>query len=402
MQGREEYIAWVREGHGGHAHRPPMCGVHTDGAQGGCCGGGYWELRNKLGRRRRWLETLVRQKMASSSVGGGAYAPVTGRSWRGDFPPPGASWAEHKRSRDTALGIAPTRDRHLRGAWGNVILLGATPRRARRCCPSSMAIGPGKGRITGGLPTAWRPSWKNGGPYVCLAVQRIPWPRLKRGASARATGPGFSEAANLPITSGQRAGPSHDAARGSSVEISPRAMGHGLPDRLRGLCAAASRPPACGISDGHARFTAVSQALKPSRQNTKLRRLVALAHSPGRRVGFRKAKKKRTAQHATMYAFKESGPAGTDANVAFLGFPSEMGDNDSVRFFRIAKKQECRGLSRKSWPSGATSRPWLELRPEPDRSVARELSSGTRRTGQPRAGAGRRIRRRGQGWGIIV
>ena len=156
-------------------------------------------------------------------------------------------------------------------------------------------------------------------------------------------------------------------AAGSTVDdIIYHAIGHGYQviyvDYVQLL-----RVPGVRDSDGYARVTAASQALKTFAQNTKTA-VVALAQlSRPQKDGGKPAP-------PTMHSFKESGQLEQDADVAFLIYPSDGNDNNSDRVFKIGKNKEGpRAAVRLSFRGDTQT--MVELEEQPDTSVAAELSA---------------------------
>ena len=130
-------------------------------------------------------------------------------------------------------------------------------------------------------------------------------------------------------------------------------------------------------SDGYARVTAASQALKVFSQNTNTA-VIALAQLTRPSEKSSNGRNDEDPSMPTMTSFKESGQLEQDADVAFLVFPSSRKDNDSQRIFRIVKNKEGARPDPVRLMFYGDVQTMVELEPEPDHSVAAELAAGGR------------------------
>ena len=365
MQGGERYIAWVREAMevtttaANVAEYIPMVRKAAVRRR-------VLELSEKLGEADDdGLETLVRQ-MASSLAAAERMPRMTGQELARDFL---ARMGSKEKPRYLPWGI-PTADRNTYAELGDVILLGGYASSGKTLLSLLMAMAQAKaGYRVGYYSLETKP--EKLADRMLASLSKVSLGRIKTRSFSEGDWARFSEAANCVATVCP-----FDMMRaaGSSVDdITADAMGHGYQivyvDYVQLLQA-----PGVRDSDGYARVTAVSQALKTFAQNTNTA-VVALAQLTRPKAEDSQSEKKRDKPNMpTMYAFKESGQLEQDADVAFLVFPSEMGDNDSARFFRIAKNKEGRRPEPVKLAFRGDIQTMVELEPEPDRSVAREMS----------------------------
>lgn len=166
------------------------------------------------------------------------------------------------------------------------------------------------------------------------------------------------------------------ASESTVDDITADAIGHGYQiiyvDYVQQLCALGVRE-----TDGYPRVTAVSQRLKRFGQstNTAVVALAQLTRPPGVEQTDKRKGQQVSPSMPTMHAFKESGQLEQDADVAFLVFPSNPKNNNSTRFFRIAKNKEGARPEPVELAFYGDTQTMVEMEPAPDRSVAAEMSA---------------------------
>ncbi len=258
----------------------------------------------------------------------------------------------------------PTADRAVYAELGDMVLLGGYASSGKTLLSILMAMAQAKaGYKVGYYSLETRPEKMADRMFSTLA--RVPLGRIKtRGFSGEEWGR-FAEAANCVATVCP-----FDVIRaaGSTVDdITADAVGHGYQvayvDYVQLLQA-----PGVRASDRYAVVTAVSQGLKTFAQSTGTA-VVALAQLS------RPDKEGKGGKYVppSMHSFRESGQLEQDADAAFLLYPSDPDDNASNRIFKVGKNKEG-PRPRVELAFRGDIQTMVEVEPEEDHSVARELS----------------------------
>lgn len=162
-------------------------------------------------------------------------------------------------------------------------------------------------------------------------------------------------------------------AAGSTVDdITADAIGQGYQVIYVDYVQLLRAPGGREMSD-YSRVSAVSQSLKGFSQSTNTA-VVALAQLTRPPSGESKKQGDERPSMPTMHSFKESGQLEQDADVAFLVFPFDKEDNESKRVFKIAKNKEGRRPPPVYLVFHGDTQTMVELEPEPDYSVAQQMS----------------------------
>lgn len=266
----------------------------------------------------------------------------------------------------------PVADRNVYAELGDMILLGGYASSGKTLLSITMAQAQAKAGYRVGYYSLETSPQKMTDRQLS-GLSKVPLGRIKTRQFSEAEWNRFAQAGNCAATVCP-----FDViqAAGSSVDdITADAMGRGYQiiyvDYVQLL-----RAPGVRDTDGYARVTAVSLALKTfaQRTGTAVVALAQLTRPAGMDKGGQDAKQSKPAM-PTMYSFKESGQLEQDADVAFLVFPSEMADNDSARLFRIAKNKEGRRPQPVKLAFDGGTQTMTELEEDEDRSVAAELSA---------------------------
>ena len=229
----------------------------------------------------------------------------------------------------------PTADRSTYAELGDMVLLGGYPSSGKTLLSLTMAMAQAKaGYRVGYYSLETRP--EKLADRIFASLSKVPLDRIKQRAFGDYDWEKFAKTSNLfasvcPFDVVQ--------AAGSTVEdLTADAIGRGYQiiyvDYVQLLRASGVRD-----SDGYARVTAVSQALKTFAQSTSTA-VVALAQLS--RPGSKDGRDQGPPLKPTMNSFKESGQLEQDADAAFLVYPSNRDQNDSARLFCIAKNKEGR------------------------------------------------------------
>lgn len=269
----------------------------------------------------------------------------------------------------------PVADRNVYAELGDMILLGGYASSGKTLLSITMAQAQAKAGYRVGYYSLETSPQKMTDRQLS-GLSKVPLGRIKTRQFSEEEWDRFAQAGNCAATVCP-----FDViqAAGSSVDdITADAMGRGYQivyvDYVQLL-----RAPGVRDTDGYARVTAVSLALKTfaQRTGTAVVALAQLTRPPAtdKADKYDQDSKKSKPAMPTMYSFKESGQLEQDADVAFLVFPSEMADNDSARLFRIAKNKEGRRPPPVKLAFDGGTQTMTELEEEEDRSVAAELSA---------------------------
>lgn len=367
MQGGDRYIAWVREA---MEVTPTAANVEE-----------YIPMVRRAAVRRRVLElseqlaqadddrldALVRE-MASALSSTERMRRMTAAERVADF-------YERMRSQEKPKYLPwglPVADRNTYAELGDMILLGGYASSGKTLLSITMAQAQAKAGYRVGYYSLETSPQKMTDRQLS-ALSKVSLGKIKTRQFSEGEWNRFAQAGNCAATVCP-----FDViqAAGSSVDdITADAIGHGYQiiyvDYVQLLRASGVRD-----TDGYARVTAVSLALKTfaQRTGTAVVALAQLTRPAGTDKSDQDPKKSKPAM-PTMYSFKESGQLEQDADVAFLVFPSEMADNDSVRLFRIAKNKEGRRPPPVKLAFNGDTQTMAELEAEPDYSAAAELSA---------------------------
>lgn len=360
MQGGERYIAWARQ-----AMEDTVTAANV---------GEYIAItrRSAILYRLRGLgeelaqcvdldgATILARKAASILSATDRMPRMTGPELSRDFL---ERMKREDKPRYLPWGI-PTADRAVYAELGDMVLLGGYASSGKTLLSILMAMAQAKaGYKVGYYSLETRPEKMADRMFSTLA--QVPLGRIKtRGFSGEEWGR-FAEAANCVATVCP-----FDVIRaaGSTVDdITADAVGHGYQvayvDYVQLLQA-----PGVRASDRYAVVTAVSQGLKTFAQSTGTA-VVALAQLS------RPDKEGKGGKYVppSMHSFRESGQLEQDADAAFLLYPSDPNDNASNRIFKVGKNKEG-PRPRVELAFRGDIQTMVEVEPEEDHSVARELS----------------------------
>lgn len=366
MQGGDRYIEWCKE----VLDLTPTAanvGEYIPMVRRAAVRRRVLELSEKLGEADDdELDALVRQ-MASSLSATERMPRMTAAERVADFH---RRVTAEEKPKYLPWGL-PVADRNTYAELGDMILLGGYASSGKTLLSITMAQAQAKAGYRVGYYSLETSPQKMTDRQMS-ALSKVPLNKIKSRQFYEDAWERFAEAENYaavvcPFDVIQAAGSSVD-------DITADAMGHGYQivyvDYVQLL-----RAPGVRDTDGYARVTAVSLALKTFGQRTGTA-VVALAQLTRPSSTDKNAQKDKTPKPSmpTMYSFKESGQLEQDADVAFLVFPDDMSNNDSARLFRIAKNKEGRRPSPVKLAFRGDIQTMVELEPEEDRSVARELS----------------------------
>lgn len=361
MRGGDQYIAWAREA---MEVTPTAANV-----------GEYIPMVRRAAVRRRilelseklpeaddeGLEALVRQ-MASTLSAVDRMPRMTAAERAEDFY---QRMGREEKPKYLPWGI-PTADRAVYAELGDMILLGGYASSGKTLLSIAMATAQAKAGYRVGYYSLETSPEKMTDRQIA-AISGVPlgkiktrdfseddWARLAQSVCAASTESPFDVI----------------RAAGSTVDdITADAIGHGYQiiyvDYVQLV-----RAPGVRSADRYAVVTAVSQALKTFAQSTGTA-VVALAQ-----LSRPEKSKDRAGKPVppSMHSFRESGQLEQDADAAFLVYPSNPDDNSSNRVFKIGKNKEGPRPKVELVFHGDTQT-MVELAPEPDRSVAAELSA---------------------------
>ena len=308
---------------------------------------------------------LVR-KMSSNLSATDRMPRMTGPELALDFH---ARMSSEKKPEYLPWGI-PTADRHTYAELGDMILLGGYASSGKTLLSILMAMAQAKaGYKVGYYSLETRP--EKMADRIFSSLSKVPLGKIKTRELGEDDWRRFAEAENYFATVCP-----FDiirAARSTVDDITADAIGHGYQiiyvDYVQQL-----RAPGVRETDGYTRVTTVSQALKEFAQSTNTA-VVALAQLTRPQGVEQQNKKQERPSMPTMHAFKESGQLEQDADVAFLVFPSDTKNNNSTRFFRIAKNKEGARPEPVELAFYGDTQTMVELEEQPDRSVAAEMSA---------------------------
>ena len=275
-------------------------------------------------------ERLTR-KMASVFSATDRMPRMTGPQLSGDFL---GRMHSDKKPEYLPWGI-PTADRAVYAELGDMILLGGYASSGKTLLSILMAMTQAKRAYkVGYYSLETRPEKLADRMFASLT--KVPLDRIKNRNFSGKDWEKFAQAANYVATVCP-----FDIIRaaGSTVDdIISDAIGHGYQiiyvDYVQLL-----RVPGVRDTDGVARITAASQALKTFslNHNTTVVALAQLTRPPGTES---KQKNGEEPEMPTMHSLKGSGQLEQDADAVFLVFPFDRKDNKSARVFRIAKNKD--------------------------------------------------------------
>ena len=275
----------------------------------------------------------------------------------------------------------PTADRATYAELGDMILLGGYASSGKTLLSILMAMAQAKsGCRVGYYSLETKPEKMADRMFASLT--KVPLGRIKARDFAESEWSRFAEAANCvatvcPFDIIQAAGSTVD-------DIVADAVGHGYQviyvDYVQLV-----RVPGVRSSDRYAQVTAASQGLKTFAQSTNTA-VVALAQLS------RPDKEGKGGKYIppSMHSFRESGQLEQDADVAFLIYPSDPDDNTSNRVFKIGKNKEG-PRPRVELAFRGDIQTMVELEPEPDHSMAAELSAKGRAIKQANRAAAQQV-----------
>ena len=305
-------------------------------------------------------EPLVRKMSSALSA--------TDRMPRMTGPELAANFLERMNSKDKPKYLPwgiPAADRATYAELGDMILLGGYASSGKTLLSILMAMAQAKaGYKVGYYSLETKPEKMADRMFSSLA--RVPMGQIKSRTFSTYEWEKFADAANRVATVCP-----FDIIRasGSTVDdVTADAIGHGYQivyvDYVQQLTVAGMRTDNPRIV-----VTEVSQRLKRFAQSTGTA-VVALAQLS------RPDKEKGSGDYIapTMHSFKESGQLEQDADVAFLVWPMDPNDNKSNRMFKVGKNKEGSRAAVELAFYGETQT-MVELVPEPDHSVAAELTA---------------------------
>ena len=360
MQGGDRYIGWVRD----------VMDITPTAANVG----EYIPIVRKAAQRRRVLEladklpeadyddmeALVR-KMSSALSDTERMPRMTGQERAADFY---ERMKSPEKPKYLPWGI-PTADRDVYASLGDMILLGGYASSGKTLLSIAMAQAQAKAGYRAGYYSLETSPEKMTDRQVA-ALSGVPLSKIKTREFGENEWTRFAQA----VCDASTVFP-FDVIRaaGSTVDdITTDAIGHRYQviyvDYVQLV-----RAPGVRAADRYAMVTAVSQGLKTFAQSTGTA-VVALAQLSRPE----KARDRAGRQiPPSMHSFRESGQLEQDADVAFLVWPSDANDNNSNRIFKIGKNKEGPRRSVELVFHGDTQT-MVEMEPEPDRSVAAEMS----------------------------
>ena len=311
-------------------------------------------------------EPLVRKMSSALSA--------TDRMPRMTGPELAANFLERMNSKEKPKYLPwgiPTADRATYAELGDVILLGGYSSSGKTLLSVLMAMAQAKaGYKVGYYSLETRP--EKMADRIFASVAKVPLDKIKTRNFSEGEWDRFAEAANRVATEFP-----FDIIQASGLTVDDvinDAIGHGYQvvyvDYVQLLTVA-------GIRTDNPRIvvTEVSQRLKRFAQSTKTA-VVGLAQfsRPEEVVVGKGENKKKVLVPPDMHSFKESGQLEQDADVAFLVWPSDADNNWSSRKFKIGKNKEGQRHTVELAFYGKTQT-MVELVPEPDHSVAAEMSA---------------------------
>lgn len=365
MQGKDRYIGWAREA---MELTPTAANVE-----------GYIPIVRRAGVRRRVLESADRlaeadyeemeelvRKMASALSATDRMPRMTGPELSTDFLD---RMRSEEKPKYLPWGI-PTADRNTYAELGDMILLGGYASSGKTLLSLLMAMTQAEaGYKVGYYSLETKP--EKMADRIFASLSKVPLGKIKTRGFSEEDWRKLAEAANhfaseCPFDVIQ-------AARSTVDDITADAIGRGYQIVYVDYVQLLRAPGGREVSD-YSRVSAVSQSLKGFAQSTSTA-VVALAQLSRPGKGGAKGEEEADPTMPTMHSFKESGQLEQDADVAFLVFPSSRKSNDSNRLFRIVKNKEGRRPDPVELVFRGDIQTMVELEPEPDRSVAAELSA---------------------------
>ena len=303
------------------------------------------------------MEALVRRMVSAVSVTD-RIPMMTGPERMADFH---RRMSSPDKPKYLPWGI-PMADRSVCAELGDMVLLGGYASSGKTLLSISMATAQAKaGYRVGYYSLETSPQKITDRQMAALAG--VPLWKIKARAFSEEEWARFAQAESFAATQGSFA--VIDAAGLSAEDVAAHAIAHSFQivyvDYVQNLVS-----PGIRSSDNYAKVTAISQSLKTFSRSTGTA-VVALAQLS------RPPKENGKPVPPSMHSFKESGQLEQDADVAFLLYPSDPNDNSSNRIFKIGKNKEGPRRSVELAFHGDTQT-MAELEPEPDRSVAAEMS----------------------------
>ena len=305
------------------------------------------------------LETLVR-KMSAALSATERMPRMTASERAGDF-------FERMKGKDKPRYLPwgiPTADRAVFAQLGDMILLGGYASSGKTLLSIAMAMAQAKAGYRVGYYSLETSPQKMMDRQIA-ALAQVPLGKIKQREFFDAEWSKLAGAVNYAATTCP-----FDViqAAGSAVDdIAADAIGHGYQviyvDYVQLVQA-----PGVRATDRYAVVTAVSQGLKTFAQSTHTA-VVALAQLS------RPDKEGKGGKYVppSMHSFRESGQLEQDADAAFLLYPSDPNDNASNRIFKVGKNKEG-PRPRVELAFRGDIQTMVEVEPEEDHSVARELS----------------------------
>ena len=327
----------------------------------------FWALCNQglACRDTESAEELIR-KMSSNLSATDRMPRMTGPELASDF---------HNRmsSKDKPQYLSwglPTADRNTFAELGDMILLGGYASSGKTLLSILMAMAQAKaGYKVGYYSLETKP--EKMADRIIASLSKVSLGKIKERNLGKTEWPRLAEAENHLATICP-----FDiirAAKSTVDDITADAIGHGYQIIYVDYVQLIRAPGGRDLSD-YSRVTAVSQSLKEFAQSTNTA-VVALAQLTRPQGVEQQNKKQDRPIMPTMHAFKESGQLEQDADVAFLVFPSDPKNNNSTRFFRIAKNKEGARPEPVELAFYGDTQTMVELEKQPDLSVAAELSA---------------------------
>lgn len=368
MQGGDRYIGWAREA---MAVTPTAANV-----------GEYIPMVRKAAVRRRILdlsaklpeaddeemETLVRQ-MYSSLSAADRMPMMTAAERMADFH---SRMQSQEAPKYLPWGI-PVADRCVYAELGDMILLGGYASSGKTLLSITMATAQAKAGYRVGYYSLETSPQKMSDRQVA-SLSKVPLWKIKRKQFSEEEWAQFVRAESFAAA--EAPFDVIDASGRTADDIAGHAIGHRYQviyvDYVQNLLA-----PGIRESDGYAKVTAISRALKSFSRSTGTA-VVALAQlsRPGKDESYT----------PTMHSFKESGQLEQDADAAFLVYPANKKDTGSNRMFCIAKNKEGRRPAPVELAFHGDTQTMVEVVP----SVAAELSAQGRAIKQKNRAAAQR------------
>ena len=356
MQGGDRYIAWAKEA---MDTTPTAANV-----------GEYIPMVRKAARRRRILElaeklpaaddegqeALVRQ-MASTLSAADRMPMMTAADRMADFH---SRMQSQEAPKYLPWGI-PVADRCVYAELGDMILLGGYASSGKTLLSITMATAQARAGYRVGYYSLETSPEKMTDRQIS-ALSGVPLWKIKRRKLSEEEWARFAQAESF--AAGEAPFDVIDASARTVDDIAGHALGHRYQviyvDYVQNLLA-----PGIRASDGYAKVTAISQALKSFSRSTGTA-VVALAQlsRPGKEESYA----------PTMHSFKESGQLEQDADAAFLVYPVDKKATGSNRMFCIAKNKEGRRPDPVELAFHGETQTMVELE-KPDHSVEAELSA---------------------------